>query len=203
VQPGRQGAPLADRFRQAGQAEKDGLKDVLGIVAVPDAAPGGPQDQRAVAGDQQGKRLAIRSRHEALQQHGVVRRRGLVAQPAKVALQRLHRLNEHAQTLTDRTGPCPICTRPGRRGSTSWPGCRLLSLDRMGSRPGPRSSLAFAPARLDSRRRRAFDTCPGRPAGGPPSAKGEANRAYLPTVPGRLDGPSPHVGLRPEDDRER
>ena len=96
MKPGRKGAPLADRSRQAGQAEKDGLEDVLGVVGVPDAPACGPQDHRAVAGDQQFKSLAVVGRGDALQQPGIVRRQRLIARQAQVPLQLLDRPNGHA-----------------------------------------------------------------------------------------------------------
>lgn len=89
MKPSRKSAPLPDRLRQAGQTEKNGLKDILGIVAAIDQATGGSQHHRTVAGDQQFKCLAIIGGNEAIQQHRIFRRHGFIAQSAKVALQDL------------------------------------------------------------------------------------------------------------------
>jgi hypothetical protein len=82
VKPCRKSAPLADRFRQAGQAKKDGLEDILGIVAVIDQSTGGSQNHGAVARDQMFECLAIIGRNESIQQNGVFRRHGFLAQAA-------------------------------------------------------------------------------------------------------------------------
>ena len=49
VKPGRKRAPSADRLRQTGQTEKDGLEDVLGIVAVRDESTGGRRSVTNIA----------------------------------------------------------------------------------------------------------------------------------------------------------
>jgi hypothetical protein len=121
VKPCRKGAPLTDRFRQAGQAEKDGLEDILGIVRVIDQSTGGPQNHGAVAGDEPFKRLAIISRDEAIQQRGVFRRHGFIAQPAKVSLQPLDRSNGHASLLVGKRQTCLISTRGRGSGSSFFP----------------------------------------------------------------------------------
>ena len=48
MQPGGQRRPLADRPREPGQAEKDRLEDILGVVGVVHQPMGGPQDSWAV-----------------------------------------------------------------------------------------------------------------------------------------------------------
>ena len=82
MQPGRKGAAPADRSRQPGEAQKHRLEHVLGVVGVFDQPAGRPEHHRAVAGDQQLKCLAVTGCDEPPQQLGVVRRHGLVAQPA-------------------------------------------------------------------------------------------------------------------------
>jgi hypothetical protein len=54
-----------------------------------------------MAGDQQFERFAIICGDEAIEQHGVCRRHGFVAQAAEVALQRLDRWNGYASILVD------------------------------------------------------------------------------------------------------
>jgi hypothetical protein len=124
VQPGGKGASSTDRPGKPGQTEKDGLEDVLGVVRVGDQATGRAQHHRPVAGDQQLERLAIVGCNEAMQQHGVFRRHGFLAQPAKVALQRLDRANEHGSIPVGKIRPCMISIG-GRRG-----GSRLFAVNR-------------------------------------------------------------------------
>jgi hypothetical protein len=59
-----------------------------GILGVIDQSTGSSKHHGTVAGNQQFEGFAITGRDEAIQQHGVFRLHGFVAQPAKVALQR-------------------------------------------------------------------------------------------------------------------